>query len=187
MNVISWSIMGVVVLGLGMMLMGGCGTLNREAEIRTQIEAKQKANTSDFDAMKKIIGQSAQVKQYEFDKLQEIFVKHAEARTGDGKGAIVKWVQESVPNLNGQSMDRLVSIIETHRASFNMRQKELLDYEREHRTMFRKIPGGWFLAMVGRKPLPDVMIVTSADAKQAFATGEDNDTQLFVPTQVEKK
>jgi len=181
MSIVQWSIFGVVAFLAVYVGIAAISSLNVEATSRTAIVAKEKANTSDFDAMKKTVGQIAQTSKFEFDKLEEIFVKHAEARSGgEGKGAVMSWVQESVPNVSATTLNKLVNVIESHRAAFNQRQKELVDLERENHLMFAKIPGGWVLNWLGRKPT-NARIVTSADTKMAFETGEDNDTELFTP------
>ena len=179
MGMTGWIVTGVVLVGV--LMFGGCavGTLNREAGLHMQIEAKQKANTSDFDMMKKTLSGMAEGAKFNFDKLQEIFTTHAAARTGKGGGAVMNWIQESIPNVSPDIMNKMMNVIEAKRAEFNMRQKELIDYEREHRLMFATVPDNIVLAMFGRHPLKDVTIVTSADTKAAFATGEDNDTKLF--------
>lgn len=178
MKIVSMSIVGIITACVLFGTMAGCGALNREAEIRTAIESKQKANTTDFAAMKSVISGVAEVATAELDKLQEIFVKHAEARRGEGKSAVMTWVQESVPNISTQNMAKLVNIIESHRTGFAQRQKELIDLQREHNLMFNKIPGGWFLSAVGRGKI-EIQIVTSAETKEAFSTGEENDTSVF--------
>ncbi len=185
MNIVSWSVTGVICATLLFGTMAGCGTLNREATIRTAMEAKQKANTTDFDTMKKVIAGVAEVGAFELDKLKEIFVEHAEARRGEGKAAIMSWVQESVPNINTQTMSKLVNIIESQRVAFSQRQKELIDLQREQHLMFNKIPGGWFLTALGRFKM-DIQIVTSSETKEAFATGEENETKLFPSKNTEK-
>lgn len=184
MSITKWAVLGVVAFLAIYVGMAAVSALNVEATSRTAMVAKQKANTSDFDAMKKTITQIAQTSKFEFDRLEEIFVKHAEARSGgEGKGAVMSWVQESVPNISSTTLNKLVNVIEEHRAAFNQRQKELVDLERENHLMFAKIPGGWVLSWLGRKPT-NAQIVTSSETKKAFDTGEDNDTQLF-PNQVE--
>ncbi len=185
MKIVSWSIVGVICATLLFVTMAGCGALNGEATIRTAMEAKQKANTTDFDTMKKVISGIAEVGTFELDKLQEIFVEHAKARRGEGKAAIMSWVQESVPNISTQTMTKLVNVIESQRVAFSQRQKELIDLQREQHLMFNKIPGGWFLSAVGRTKM-EIQIVTSSETKEAFATGEENETRLFPSKNVEK-
>lgn len=175
-------ISGVVIVAALVLMGGGCSTLNREASLRTQIEAKQKANTSEFDKMKKTLAGVSGTVQFQFDKLQEIFVNHAQARGGDGKNAIVKFVHESVPNIDTATFNKVIDAIERHRAEWNRQQVALIDFEREHRLMFRQYPGAFWLSTFGRTPLPDVVIVTSSSTKEAFATGEENDSDLFPKT-----
>lgn len=172
-------IAAVVCIGIAVIMGGGCSTLNREASIRTQILAKQKANTSEFDKMKKTLSSVAGTAQFQFDKLQEIFVQHAQARGGDGKNAIFKFVHESIPNIDTVTLQKVIDAIERHRSEWNRHQVALVDFEREHRLMFLQYPDALWLSVFGRKPLEDVVLVTSSATKEAFATGEDNETDLF--------
>ena len=179
MSMTGWIVIGVVLVGV--LMFGGyaIGTLNKEAGLHMQIEAKQKANTSDFDMMKKTLTQMAEGAKFNFDSLKDIFASHAQARTTDSKNVVMNWIKESIPNVAPDIMNKMMNVIEAKRAEFNMRQKELIDYEREHRLMFNTVPDNIVLAMFGRHQLPDVTIVTSMDTKAAFKTGEDNDTKLF--------
>ena len=161
--------------------MVGCGMYvsynNSEVGLRNQIKMKQTDNKSEFDNMWKKIKQTAQVTDAAKEALQEIFVQHAQARTTGG-GGLMKWVQESVPNVQPDSMPfkTLMNIITSSRDRWTMRQKELLDFKREHDNILDKIPSGWFLA--GRQKI-DVKIVTSGRTEAAFESGMDDDVDVF--------
>ncbi len=150
---------------------------NTEVGLRNQFKAKQTDYTSEFDNMWKKIKQTAQVTDAARQALQDIFVQHAQARTTGG-GGLMKWVQESVPNVQPDSMPfkNLMNIITSSRDRWTMRQKELLDYKREHDNILDKIPSGWFLA--GRQKI-DVKIITSSRTEAAFESGVDDDVDVF--------
>lgn len=149
---------------------------NREVGLRNQITAKQKDNTSEFDNMWKKISQSAQVTEGQKNALKEIFVSYAQARGGVQGGGVMKWLQESVPNVDTSTFKNLQNIITASRDAFTMRQKELLDLKREHDNVLSQVPTCWF---VGGRPAIDVTIVTSTRTEKAFESGRDDETKVF--------
>jgi hypothetical protein len=180
MGIIAFVVIGLmVVVGVGVSFVS---TLDSEAGLRTAMESKQKANTADFDNMKKKITQVAQVTTKQMESLKDIFANHAQARAGkDGQGgAVMNWIKESIPNIDTSTFKNLQNIIVSSRDSWTMRQKELVDLERQRTQMFRQVYSGIVLNLGGRR-VEDITItvVTSASTKEAFATGEDNDTDVF--------
>lgn len=169
------SLVLVVAVVLGIMTIS---TLNREGILRVTIEQKQKDNTSEFDNMWKKIAQTAQVSEKQASVLKDIFVSYADARTDKNGGALMKWVQESCPNVDTGVFNKLMDIITASRDAWTFRQKELLDLNREHEKMFAVFPSNIILGMFGRQRI-DVKIVTSERTDKAFETGKDNSTELF--------
>ncbi len=175
---VTLGILVVVVLAL----MGGCGmavsSLDKEAGVRTLIEAKQRDNTSEFDNMWKKISQSAEIPAAKKDALMEIFTAHAKARTTGG-GGLMKWVQESVPNVRLDEFQNLQNIVISSRDRWTARQKEILDLQRAHDLMFEKVVNGAILRAFGRDKLDRVQIITSSRTEKAFDEGVDDDVSLF--------
>jgi len=169
----------ILILAL-VLLFWGIGISNQEVTLRTTIEQKQKDNTSEYDNMWKKISQVAQVTDAQKNALKEIFEGYAKARTGEGNdsGMIMKWIKESVPNVDTSTFNNLQNIIVSSRDGFTFRQKELLDLKREHDLILRKFPSSLVLSMLGRKPI-DVTIVTSSRTAAAFETGRDDDVTVF--------
>lgn len=178
-GIIALCVVGVMVVGL--LMLGGCmiGTLNHEATLATLKKAKQTDNTSEFDNMVKKISQVAQVSKAQIESLKAVFVEYAEARTGKDSGApIMKWIQETCPNIDTTTFLNLQNIITSSRDRWTMQQKELIDINREHELMYRVFPSNIVLAMFGRK-LTDIQIVTSTRTGEAFKTGKDDDVSVF--------
>jgi hypothetical protein len=142
---------------------------------------KQKDNTYEFDNMKKVIREVAQVPDYQFEKLKEIFTSYAEARTGNkgGNAPIMNWITEAIPNVDTKTLENLQNIIVAKRDSWTQRQKELLDFKRTHDNILDVGWRGLVLTQVMNRSKIDVQIVTSSAAKMAFETQEDNDTDVF--------
>lgn len=173
------AIVGVAVLGVIIVSLYVIGVNNTEVGLRTSIEAKQKDNTSEYDNMWKKISQVAQVTNAQRETLKEIFVDHAKARAGSGDGnAVMKWIKESVPNIDTSTFNQLQNIIVGSRDRWTMRQKELIDLSREHNALLQRFPSGQILAVFGRKPI-DIVIVTSSRTTTAFTTGTDDDVSVF--------
>lgn len=174
-------LIAIVVIGvwLAFTLMG---FHNVEVQQRNLIVMKQKDNTSEFDNMKKVIREVAQVPEEQFDKLKEIFTSYAEARTPggkDGNAPMMNWIKEAIPNVDAKTFENLQNILVSKRDSWTQRQKELLDFKRVHDNILDVGFRGLILTKVFGRSKIDVQIVTSSATKQAFATGEDNDTDVF--------
>jgi hypothetical protein len=174
----------LVVVGT-LVLLGGClgvswvGAHNAEVRLRNTLTAKQRDNASEFDNMWKTIAQVAEVTEANRAALHGIFVQHAEARSGGpNQGALMAWVQESVPNLDpaSQPYRQLMNTITASRDRWTMRQKELLDLKREHDNVRTTFPSSLF---VGGRAEIAVTIITSAKTEKTFEQGTDDDVNVF--------
>src|SRR5579864_7402620 len=131
------------VVALAALLIGGSfvSTLNREGSLKVTIENKQTDNKNEMDNMWKTISQVAQVTDAQKNALMDIFNGYASARTGQNKGgSLANWIKEAVPNVDTSTFNNLQNIITSKRDGFVQRQKELLDLNREHNTMFAVFP-----------------------------------------------
>ena len=174
-----WIILiGIVIVGvwLAMTLMS---FHNVEVKQRNLITAKQKDNTSEFDNLKKKLNSVVSIPEAQFEQLKSLFVEHAQARTSGGSkdGSLMKWVTESVPNVDKSTdiYNNVMNIVVASRDSWTMRQKELLDMQRVHSNILDVGFRGLILSKLFGRDKIDVIIVTSAATKEAFASGEDND------------
>jgi hypothetical protein len=71
-----------------------------------------------------------------------------------------------------------MKIIVSQRDGFKFRQKEILDYKREHDNLLTTFPNIMFASILGRNKI-DVVIVTSTRTEDAFRSGKDDDVNLF--------
>ena len=175
------AVAAVVVLFAIIMAVNIVGTLDKENSIRQLVVAKQTDNKSEMDAMWKTIEQSAQVTQAQKDALVEIFNGYAQNRTTEG-GGIMKWIQESVPNVDTSTFNNLQNIITSKRDGFARRQKELLDFSREHNTLLGNVWTGFICRTFGRDKI-EVTIVTSTRTEESFTTGKDDNVTLPIGKQ----
>jgi len=150
---------------------------NEEVQLRNVIAAKQKDNESEYDNMWKKIAQAATVTDAQKQALIEIFQAHAESRGGLSGNAVMRWLEESVPNVDTTTFNNLQNIIVASRDRFTIRQKELLDLKQKHDTLLDSFPSGMLLTMLGRGKI-DVTVITSSRAQRAFEGGTDDDVSL---------
>ncbi len=152
--------------------------LNSENHLANVINAKQKDNKSEMDAMWKTIEQTAQVSKAHKDSLIEIFNGYASARTGNGKGgSLANWIKEAVPNVDLSTFNNLQNIISAKRDGFAQRQKELLGLSSAHNDIIGGVWSGFVCKVFGRHAI-NVTIVTSTRTENAFETGKDDSTVL---------
>ncbi|MFA7218919.1 MAG: hypothetical protein WC119_00140 [Synergistaceae bacterium] len=175
----TWIVLGSLVAVLVMFGVFAVGLLNSEARLAIAVESKQTDQTSEFDNLTKKISQMAQIPEAKKDALKEIFVEYASARSGDKtSGSLANWIHEAVPNVDMKEFENLQNIIVASRDAWTMRQKELIDLDREHDAMFVEFPTGQILRMFGRKRT-EIVVITSSKTEKAFETGKDDDVQLF--------
>jgi hypothetical protein len=139
-----------------------------------ELEACQDTMAFNLDKVTKVISQKADVTGKYSDDVKEVVVKAMEARYKTG-GEMFKAVQEA----SGQQLDPslykdLSQAIETQRDGFLQAQSTARDHQREQNLLIDNY--GFFLP--GAKKIK-LKYVTSADTKQSFETGEENDTKLF--------
>lgn len=178
-----WIIAIVIVAGgamfVGSLFLYGVGVANKETRLRNAITAKQVDNKSQYDNMWKKISQVAQVTDGQKQALLEIFTQHAQARSGgDSKNLLMKWVQESVPNVDTSTFNKLMTVITSSRDGFTERQRELLGLKMEHDNVIDLFPGSLVCSLLGRGKI-DVKIVTSSRTENAFVEGKDDDVDVF--------
>ena len=176
----AFAVFGIGILALGIVFFASTiGFHNQETGLRSQYEAKIDANRADFDAMWKIISQTAQVPaQYKAD-FAEVYAGIMEARyPEEAGGTLMRWIQEQNPQFDSSLYAKVQTVVESQRTSFANRQKELRDVKREHDNLVRQFPGVVFASFLGRNEL-DAIVVTSDKTEEAFTTGADNDTYLF--------
>lgn len=179
----------VFVIGLILAITLGVwwvGTSNHEIGIRNQIEAKQADNKNVYDSTWKQISQCGQVTQAQKQALIDIAVGYAKARSGNGGGSLATMVHEVVPNMDTSTFTQLMNVITAARMQFQRVQTEILDLNREHNNCIDLFPSS---IVCGGRPKIVIQLVTSDRTENSFATGKDNDVNVFqpsAPTQVEK-
>ncbi len=152
-------------------------TQNTEIDLRTITLAQNKKCEAYFDKMWKILKQKAGVTDQYKQAFSEIYPKLIEGRYSKGDGSLMKWVTESNPTFDASMYKDLMKSIEIERTGFFNEQSYLIDKQREHESFIKKAPNRWFLNDT-IKPV-EIKIITSLSTKEAYATGEENDVELF--------
>jgi len=150
---------------------------NTEIRLRNKAAAQQKKCEIVYDETWKVISQKAQVADNYKQAFQEIFPVLMEGRYGNEKGgALMKFVNEANPNFDISLYKDLSNAIEAKRAVFTREQGELIAVKQLHDDIRTTAPSSW---IVGGRPELDIKLVTSSRTDTAFATGKDDDVNVF--------
>jgi hypothetical protein len=169
-----WVGLAIFIVILVIVLGSVIAPLNREAALRSDIEAHLAAREAKYDTMKKIIMQNAQLPAAAKKDLLELLPTVASGRAG---GSIFKSVQERYPEFTLPLYKSLSRAIEAQREGFLVEQKELFDVNREHNTLMRSVWGGMICKMFGRKEI-SIKVISSTEAKEVVESGVDDNTDL---------
>ena len=183
-----FAIFGAVLVLFGIMMFFSYTSANdEEITQRSRVTAQQDVCKANFDKMFKVIAQSAQVPQEFMEKakeaFKEIYIPMMEGRySGEKGGALMKWVTESNPqfDLNAVSKmyEHLQVSIEANREEYFNEQKKLIDYQRSHHNFIHTWWNSHVWGLESRGDV-DIVIITSAATKAAYATGEENNIDVF--------
>lgn len=148
----------------------------RHAQLHNLAAAQLEVNKVTFDKTWKVLQQQAGVTEQYKDSFKEIFVGMTEARYHDGgSGTLMKLIVESNPTFDASLFKQLMSSIEAQRNSFANEQSKLITYKNEHDNLVDYPPGSIFLDSEHL----DITIVTSTKTEATFATGKEDDVNLF--------
>lgn len=173
-------IAGIVLLVFaGITFLYDMGVDNREVELRAAGAAAQKANEARFDEVWKTIKQVANVTDKYATDFKEIYAGMMDGRyAADSKSnPMFKFIKEQNPQVDSAMYTKLANTITAQRAGFTRDQKKLIDIKREHTVLITRKPSKWFIND-GIEAL-DIVVVTSGKTKETFATGEENDIEMF--------
>ena len=174
---IGFGIAGILVLIAIIWAVSLSNTYNKKFETG---KAVQKNSEVTFDNVWKTISQQASVTDEYKNGFKEIYVELMDARYKNDKGAgqqtLMKWVTEANPEFDASLYKTLMNTIEGKREGFLMAQKQLIDIDRELKTMKVTFPNSLILK---NKADLEIKLVTSGKTKEAFETGEENDVNPF--------
>jgi len=168
---------GILILGI-IFLFTLIGTFNGYTRLENLAKATQTDNTNVLDNTRKAIREAASVSDKEVEALTNIITGYADSRgentAGDGQLVTVGMVQEAVPSIQGiETLRNLQNIVVAGRKDWQFSQTRLLEIKRQADDMITTFPSGTILKILGKNEI-EVVIITSAETKENFATGEDN-------------
>jgi len=156
--------------------MGAVSTLDSEASLKNQAISQSQVVEAEFDKMWKVIEQQAQVTKASKEQQKELVDSLVKGRSG----SFIKIVNESNPEsaFSQEQFTSLSNSIEAQRESFLLEQVKLIDFHRQHNTMFDGVFSGLILSMGNRDKLDPVNVISSERTKSIIAEGQDNNVNL---------
>jgi hypothetical protein len=118
----------------------------------------------------------ANVNKAQEEALEKVYRTAMEARNGGGKGSWASALTEAKIDIPTETYTKVMSAIEEFRNKFEMEQTKLLNVQNEHDNLRTTFPATLFLS--NATPI-EVKIISSAAAKEAYATGEDNNSDPY--------
>lgn len=168
------SIVTILVLFFGITYLV---TKNKDAGLRNEAAAQQRACALYYDEVWKVLKQKAQVADQYKDAFKEIYPSLINGRYGDEKGGtLIKMIKESNPDFNISLYKDLSAAIESERRGFRREQDRLSDIKREHDDLRTKWPTDWFM---NKDSVLTIVIITSDVTENVYNTGKENDINLF--------
>ena len=167
----------VIILG-GLCVVGkGISVYNTSVDFTTKIEAKQKANEADFDAMWKKISQVSQVSDKYKDGLKEVLASYTNGRKKESDQLLMDWTKEAIPTFDSSIYKQINNVITSSRDDFANSQKVLIDIQRQYNNFIRKFPNNIYCSILNIKEV-EIKVVTSSKTENAFNTGKEDDVKL---------
>ncbi len=172
--------MGIIVVAFMMLfsavVVTKCiGWNNTEIDLRNSFTAQETVCKGFYDKMWKVLKSQAGVTDKYAKDFKGIYVGIMEGRHKSG-GALFKMITESNPKFDSSMYKKLMVSIEAQREGFFREQKKLVDFKLTHDNLRQKFPSK--LVVGSAKPLV-VNLITSKKTKDVFASGEENDIDLF--------
>jgi hypothetical protein len=175
-KIIALTLLLVVLIGVGSIFMMYINYNNAEVTLREQIKGQTSKTQACFDNMWKILKSKAGVTDQYKNAFKDIYPALIEGRYSKGDGSLMKFIQESNPTFDISLYKDLMRSIEVERSNFINEQSVLIDMGVQHDIMINTIPSKWFISNLTPIIIP---VIKSAKTNEAYATGEENDIELF--------
>lgn len=154
---------------------------NTEIDLRNRFTQKHQERTAFYDKMWKVLSQKGQIAVKNDSSFQNN-VNAIMAARKDAPGLFMKWVTESNPNANFETVTKLYEdlsrAVEGQREGFFMQEKMMQGIVLEHSNLIQKFPGSFWNMFMSRKPI-DYKPITSDRTDDVMESGKDNDVKLF--------
>lgn len=168
-------------------------------KLENTTSAQWRNNQNTYDTMWKTIKEVAQVPEQYKEDFKQLLVADNTAKFGpNGSNATMQWFKERNINFDSSMYRKVQDVIESGRQDFKRSQTELLDKQRKVQDMTQSYWGGIMAKHYdfprsmkgdfapprdadndGKLTVLDYPIVTSARTQAAFATGKDDEVNVF--------
>jgi hypothetical protein len=181
-KIIKYSIIALVSIFLLGTIGSVISTSNDEVELKNRFKQKMDERTAFYDKMWKTISQKSQIA----IKNDSSFVRNVNIIMQGRKDApqvFMKWIQESNPNSNYETVSSLYAdlsrTVEGQRDGFFMQEKMIQDIVLSHDNIMTRFPSGFILStFMGRTRLV-YKPITSDRTDGVIKSGKDNDVSVF--------
>ncbi len=177
------------------------GFYNDAVKLENGVKAQFQSNKNTYDAFWKKVTEVAQVPGQYKEDFKDVILGNTEARYGeDGSKAQMQWITEHAVDFDSSMYRKVQTVIESGREDFKQSQDDLLDKQRVYATHLQTFTGSMLAGFAGfPKAFPekaklaptddldgdgfltvlDYKIVLSKKTNAAFATGEDEEIDVF--------
>lgn len=175
--IIGLVILSIVVVGI----VGGLSAMNfsiKSKQLLNGIDGQLTTNKTNYDKMWKKFSETAQVQEKYAKDVKEIYTATIEGRYGNDNSLLFKSITESNPNIDSSIYKQLQTIIDDDRDEFFNYQKTITDKVTAYNNYLAAHP--IMSTILAKEDLKsEAYVITSDKTKDAFATGEDNQIDLF--------
>ena len=181
----NFNVLKLVIIGLAFLLLiplvgSFISFSNNEISLRNSFTQKIDERTSFYDKMYKTISQKSQVAVKNDSSFRQN-VNIIMSGRKDAQQVVFKWITESNPNANYESVSQLYQdlsrAIEANREGFFEQEKMLQDIVMQHSNLIERFPGSFYNIFFGRSKLKYTPIKSSL-TDEVMKTGVDNNIDL---------
>jgi len=181
-QIILLTVVGLFCVAFFICIMMRMSVNNHASKIRHFAVAQEQANMVVKDKVWRVLKQNTGITEAAIDKFDQFYSKIMD--TNGYHGADIKttpmyaFIQSVIPNFPIEMYKNLMQDVMALQSEFAMVQTKLIDIKREYTDILTTEPGSWFLSKENRDTLKITIVMSTATAK-AFATGRDDDVDLF--------
>ena len=173
-------IIGILLLSLVPLVGGFISFSNDEIDLKNSFTQKIDERTAFYDKMYKVISQKSQIAVKNDQSFKEN-VNTIMAGRKDAEQVVFKWITESNPNANYETVSKIYQdlsrVVESERQGFFEQEKMIQDIVRQHSNLIEKFPGSFYNIFLGRDTLKYTPVKSSI-TEEVMQKGKDDNVKL---------
>ena len=173
-------IIGILLLSLVPLVGGFISFSNDEIDLKNSFTQKIDERTAFYDKMYKVISQKSQIAVKNDQSFKEN-VNTIMAGRKDAEQVVFKWITESNPNANYETVSKvyqdLSRAVESEREGFFEQEKMIQDIVKQHSNLIQKFPGSFYNVFLGRDALKYTPVKSSI-TEEVMQKGKDDNVKL---------